>query len=45
MVPSSWRPGEPLLIGLPLVLFVGGMVGLFLAQGPGGAHTAAIGRS
>ncbi|MCX5262319.1 hypothetical protein OOK27_50835 [Streptomyces canus] len=41
MVQSSWRPSKPLLIGLPLVLFVGGMVGLFLAQGPGGGHTAA----
>jgi hypothetical protein len=41
VVPSSWRPGKPLLIGLPLVLSVGGMVGLFLAQGPGGGHTAA----
>jgi hypothetical protein len=40
VVQRSWRPGKPLLIGLPLVLFVGGVVGLFLAQGPGGGHTA-----
>jgi hypothetical protein len=41
VVESSWRPGKLPLIGLPLVLFVGGVVGLFLAQGPGGGHTAA----
>ncbi|MFK4103422.1 hypothetical protein ACI2L1_25765 [Streptomyces sp. NPDC019531] len=34
-------PGKPLLIGLPLVLLVGGMAGLFLAEGLSSGYTAA----
>ena len=41
MAQRSWRPGKRLLIGLPPVLFVGGIVGLFVAEGPGGGHAAA----
>ncbi|MFK4103425.1 hypothetical protein ACI2L1_25780 [Streptomyces sp. NPDC019531] len=41
MVQRSWRPGKPLLIGLPLVSLVGGMAGLLLAEGLSSGYTAA----